>query len=300
MRFLFLTGLSGAGKTSALRYLEDLGMLCVDNLPPMMAVRFMEACQSTPLRQKAVAFAMDVRAGAFFDMKEITGMVLETRKLGFHMEIVYLESSDDVLVARYKETRREHPLADDSTTLSEAIEKERAVLQPLREAADFVIDTTALKPRGLRERLRQIVQEGGEEQDEHLRVEVMSFGFKRGLPRQADLLFDVRFLPNPYYIPELAPHTGQEACVRDFVMNHDVTREFMSRVTGLLDYLIPHYQEEGKRRLVIAIGCTGGQHRSVAIAEAIGEHLKTAGLHVHTSHRDMDLEQARILRGEDA
>ncbi|MBR6029844.1 MAG: RNase adapter RapZ [Clostridia bacterium] len=299
MRFLLLTGLSGAGKTSALRYLEDMGVLCVDNLPPMMAVRFMEACQSTLLRQRAVAFAMDVRSGAFFDIKQVAAMVLETRKLGYRMEIVYLEAADDALVARYKETRREHPLADDSTTLSQAIERERAVLQPLREAADHVIDTTGMKPRGLRDRLRQIVNESAEEQEETLRVEVMSFGFKRGLPHQADLVFDVRFLPNPFYIPELAPHTGLEDCVRDFVLGHDVTREFLNRVTGLLDYLIPHYQEEGKRRIVIAIGCTGGAHRSVAIAEAIGRHLTAAGLRVRTSHRDVDLEQARILRGED-
>lgn len=296
MRFLLLTGLSGAGKTIATRYLEDMGAFCVDNLPPMMMVKFMEVCEATMLQCPLVALAVDVRSGEFFDADAVSKLIQEARTLGHSIETLFMEASDDVLVSRYKETRRDHPLASDSVSLTEALAKERSMLQPLRETASYVIDTSALKPRQLQKKLQAIVNTDGESAAP-LRIEVMSFGFKRGLPRQADLVLDVRFLPNPYYIPELGPHTGLDADVRDFVMNHPVTEEFMNKINSMTDFLLPHYQEEGKHRLMIAVGCTGGQHRSVAITEAIGQHLRDAGYQVSTNHRDLDIEQAHWKNG---
>ncbi len=290
MRFLLLTGLSGAGKTAATRYLEDMGAFCVDNLPPMMMLKFMEACQTSAMRCKMAALAVDVRSGEFFDAKAVSKLIAETRQLGYEIETLFMEASDDVLVSRYKETRRDHPLAVEGVTLMEAIAQEREMLEPLRETANYVIDTSALKPRALQRRLQAIVSADGGPAP--LRIEIMSFGFKRGLPRQADLVFDVRFLPNPYYIEGLGRHTGLDEDVRDFVMNHPVTAEFMGKVTDMLDFLLPHYREEGKHRLVIAIGCTGGAHRSVAIAEAIGQYLKDAKYQVEVNHRDLNVEQA--------
>ena len=294
MRFLLLTGLSGAGKTSAMRSLEDMGVFCVDNLPPMMMIKFMEACETSSMNCPMVAFAVDVRSGAFFDAQAVCRLMMETQPLGYKVETLFLEASDEVLLARYKETRREHPLAGDSVTLTEAIAAERGMVQPLREMANYVIDTSALRGRDLKKRLEQIVHRDGTTEIP-FRVEVMSFGFKRGLPRQADLVYDVRFLPNPFYIPELCRHSGQDEDVRRFVMEHPVTQEFVKKTEDLLDFLLPHYREEGKHRLVIAVGCTGGAHRSVAIAEALGAYLQAKGNRVVITHRDMDVEQAHWL-----
>ena len=295
MRFLLLTGMSGAGKTTALRTLEDMGVFCVDNLPPMLLVRVMDAFRTSGSSKEMAAFSVDVRSGAFFDAKAILDAQLEMQHLGYHLEVLFLEASDERLVARYKETRREHPLSGDDVSLTEAIAQERNLLQPLRERADYVIDTTDIKSKALQKELKQIVSGGKESSNDHLHIEVMSFGFKRGLPRQADLVFDVRFLPNPFYIPELCRHSGLDEDVRSFVLGHDVTREFLDRTCSMLDFLMPHYQEEGKHRLVIAIGCTGGAHRSVAIAEAIAAWLRIRGCRVDCNHRDLDIEQARWL-----
>lgn len=218
--------------------------------------------------------------------------------MGYKLETLFLEASEDVLVSRYKETRRDHPLAIGSTTLMAAIQQEKEMLMPLRETADYVIDTTVLKPRKLQQRLQELVT--GSARDAALRVEVMSFGFKRGLPRQADLVFDVRFLTNPFYIEELKHHTGLEAPVRDFVMNHPTTIAFMDHVRSMLTFLLPHYREEGKHRLVIAVGCTGGAHRSVAITESVAAFLREAGYPVEASHRDLQLEQAHWRGGTES
>ena len=291
MRFLMVTGLSGAGKKTAMRYLEDMSALCVDNLPPRMMMKCMEACQTAGRHNMVCALAVDVRSGDFFDAKAVAKLITEMREVNYRIETVFLEASDEVLVQRYKESRREHPLADESTSLTEAIAKERSLLEPLRETANYVIETTAIKPRQLQKELQRLCE--NESTAEALRIELMSFGFKRGLPRQSDLVFDVRFLPNPYYIEELCRNSGLDPDVRDIVLNHPVTEEFLTRVTGMLDFLLPHYREEGKHRLVIAIGCTGGAHRSVAIAEAIGAHLRAQGYPVGVNHRDIDVEQAR-------
>lgn len=295
MRFLILTGMSGAGKTIATRYMEDMGAFCVDNLPPMMMFKFMEVCNSTSMQAQVAALAVDVRGGEFFDAKAISRLIKEARKLDYHIETIFVEASDDVLMSRYKETRRDHPLAGAHVSLMEAIALERERLQPLREIANYVIDTTGLKPKQLQKKLLSIVKSDGESIP--LRIEVMSFGFKRGLPRQADLVFDVRFLPNPFYIEGLGGQTGLDEDVRRFVMEDAVTKEFMTKITDMLAFLIPHYQEEGKHRLMIGIGCTGGQHRSVAITEAIADALRSMNYEVSASHRDLEIEQARWKNG---
>lgn len=290
MQFLILTGMSGAGKTVAIRYLEDLGALCVDNLPPMMLVPFMEACQSAHLRNPMIAIAADVRSGEFFDAKAVTKMIDEARMVGFHIDTLFVEASDDILVNRYKETRRDHPLSGEGLTLEEAIREERNRLQPLRETANHLFDTSNLRPRALQKLLSEIVLHADDEPP--LRVEILSFGFKRGIPREGDLVFDVRFLPNPFYIPELGHHTGLDQDVKDFVLNHPVTQEFLKKCLDMLEFLLPHYITEGKHRLVIAIGCTGGAHRSVAIAEYICDELTRLGHRASVNHRDIALEQA--------
>lgn len=290
MHFLILTGMSGAGKTVAIRYLEDMGALCVDNLPPMMLVPFMEACRNSKLQNPLFAIAADIRSGEFFDAKAVTKMIDEARLVGYQIDTLFIEAGDDVLLNRYKETRREHPLGSEGYSLEEAIVEERIRLQPLRETANHLIDTSNMRPAALKKKMRELVLQADEEPQ--LRIEILSFGFKRGIPREGDLVFDVRFLPNPFYIPELGHHTGLDQDVRDFVLNHPVTEEFLQKTLDLLQFLIPHYITEGKHRLVIAIGCTGGAHRSVAIAEYIAKKLKEAGNGVKVNHRDIALEQA--------
>ena len=290
MLFLIVTGMSGAGKTVAIRHLEDLGALCVDNLPPMMLVPFMDACQNAGLRNEIVAIAADIRSGEFFDAKAVTRIIDEARLVGYHIDTVFMEARDEVLFTRYKETRREHPLCAEGLTMVEAIREERNRLEPLRETANHMIDTSDLKPRGLQKILSSIVLHADAQLT--LRIEVMSFGFKRGIPREGDLVFDVRFLPNPFYIPELGHHTGLDDDVKQFVLEHPVTKEFLEKCTDMLKFLLPNYIEEGKHRLVIAVGCTGGAHRSVAIAEYLAEYLSDNGYRVMVQHRDIAIEQA--------
>lgn len=300
MRFLLLTGMSGAGKTAALRYLEDMGVFCVDNLPPNMVVRLIESFATSQMSVSTVALSVDVRSRAFFDSHAIVRLLMETQNLGYHVETVFLEASDDALVSRYKESRREHPLSSERVSLTEAIAQERNILQPLRETANYLIDTTNLKLKALQKKLEEIVLNGNDsEGPQPMRIEVMSFGFKRGLPKSADLVFDVRFLPNPFYIPELCRHSGMDEDVRDFVMNNEITKTFMTKIKDMLDFLIPNYQNEGKHRMVIAIGCTGGAHRSVAITEAVGAYLKEKGYQTMISHRDVDVEQAHWKNSSD-
>ena len=292
MKYLIVTGLSGAGKTACVRYLEDKGSFCMDNIPPMMLPRLIEAFDEAHTRRQTVTIAVDARSGEFFDASAVAHMIRELVQLGHPIETIFMEASEETILNRYKETRRDHPLSAEGMTLTEAIAEERNRLQPLRETANYVIDTTNLSTRALRRALEKTL--GDLNADEApMRAEVLSFGFKRGLPRQADLVVDVRFLPNPFYIETLCRHSGLDDDVREFVMEHPVTKEFMEKWKDMLNFLIPHYKEEGKHRIVIAVGCTGGAHRSVAIAEAIGEYLRETGMPTEINHRDLLLEQAR-------
>ena len=293
MKYLIVTGLSGAGKTACVRYLEDRGSFCMDNIPPMMLPRLIEAFDTAHTRTQTVTIAVDARSGEFFDAAAVAHMIRELVQLGHPIETIFMEASEETILNRYKETRRDHPLSQEGMTLTQAIAEERNRLQPLRETANYVIDTTNLTARSLRRTLEKTL--GNLNADEApMRAEVLSFGFKRGLPRQADLVVDVRFLPNPFYIDALCRHSGLDDDVREFVMEHPVTKEFMEKWKDMLNFLIPHYKDEGKHRIVIAVGCTGGAHRSVAIAEAIGKYLREEmELPTEISHRDLLLEQAR-------
>ncbi len=291
MKYMIVTGQSGAGKTACVRYLEDMGNFCMDNIPPMLLPKLMDAFDSTTTRYAGVAIGIDVRSGEFFDAQTVSNMLRELSRLGHTVEVIFMEASDDTLLNRYKETRREHPLCQEGLNLAEAIAEEKNRLQPLREIANYIIDTTGMNSQRMKKALKDTLGSGQKETP--FRVDVMSFGFKRGLPRQADLVLDVRFLPNPFYIDELRQHSGLDADVRNFVMDHPVTTAFMEKWKDLLSFLIPHYREEGKHRLVVAIGCTGGVHRSVAIAEAISAYLQEQGYPTEISHRDMMIEQSR-------
>ncbi len=291
MRYLILTGMSGAGKTSVLRYLEDSGYLCVDNLPPMMITKFLELCGQASTRIQQVAMAVDIRSAEFFDAKCVRNLIMDARKAGYPIETLYLDASDDVLITRYKETRRDHPLANEEVTLTEAIAQEREMLQPLREFSTFLVDTSFMRPRQTAEAVGKLLNRDADA-TETLRIEILSFGFKRGLPRASDLVYDVRFLPNPFYMEGIRMFTGLEEPVREFVLGNEVTREFLQRTYDMLAFLLPHYREEGKHRLMISVGCTGGAHRSVAIAEELGRHLASLGLQVDVNHRDIELEKA--------
>ena len=292
MKYLIVTGLSGAGKTACVHYLEDKGSFCMDNIPPIMLPKLLEAFDTNPTRRQTVTIGVDARSGEFFDAHAVAQMIRELSRTGHSMETIFMEASDETILARYKETRRDHPLSQEGLTLMEAIAEERLRLQPLRETADYVIDTTGLSSRAMKKKLDESLGSLNDAEPP-IRAEVMSFGFKRGLPRQADLVIDVRFLPNPFYIESMCRHTGLDPDVREFVLEHPVTKEFMNKWTNLLSFLIPCYREEGKHRLVIAVGCTGGVHRSVTIAEAIGEKLREQGLPTEINHRDLLLEQAR-------
>ena len=290
MRFLIVTGLSGSGKTIALRTLEDLGALCVDNLPPTMLIRFMEACNLSLQERPMAAIGVDVRSGEFFDPMAVVKIIREARNLGYLIDTLFIDATDDILVNRYKETRRDHPLTVETKSLDEAITRERILLQPLKEFADRLIDSSEMNAKTLQNMMRQIVSVPDD--NAQLRIEMISFGFKRGIPRAGDLVFDVRFLPNPFYIKELGHMTGLDEPVRNFVLQNPITQEFLGKTRDMLDFLLPHYVTESKHRLVIAIGCTGGAHRSVAITENLAAYLRGKDWQVSVTHRDLDIERA--------
>ena len=288
MRFLIVTGLSGAGKTSVLKHLEDSGYQCMDNLPPMLLSQAFTLCEKVEL-DHPVALGVDSRSGALFNAEAVIEAI--DGGLGSHdVSILFLEADTETLISRYKETRRDHPLMRRGETLEQSIARERELLQPLRERAHYVLSTTGMRSKEACSMVDELLAHG--ESHHTLRTEIMSFGYKRGIPRESDLVFDVRFLPNPFYIKEIRSYTGLEAPIRDYVLGKDETRAFLSHLYQMVDYLIPLYQKEGKRRLMIAVGCTGGAHRSVAISEALGAHLRALGQTVSVSHRDISLEEA--------
>lgn len=284
MRFIIVTGLSGSGKSEAMKSLEDIGFYCVDNLPPTLITKFAELCYQGNSNIDKVALGIDIRGREFFETLHESLSYLE--KENYKYEVLFLDCADDILVKRYKMTRRNHPLAK-STQITEGIKEEREILQTLRDKADSIIDTSNMKPRDLKDEISKLYIEG--EKTPKLTISVVSFGFKHGIPIDSDLVFDVRFLPNPYYVEELRPQTGEDQVVRDYVMDSDVSREFFTKLEDMVDFLIPHYIEEGKSHLVIAIGCTGGRHRSVTISNLLYDDLIKKGYRVVKKHRDYTL-----------
>lgn len=283
MKLVIVTGMSGAGKSTALKNLEDMGFYCVDNLPILLIETFAELISNDQNENRDVALGVDIRSGEELPLLE--NIIQKWRANGYPFSILFLESNDEVLIKRYKETRRSHPLSR-TGRIERGILEEREKLAFLREKADHILDTSRMLTKELRQELEQLFC--SERDKSNLYVTVLSFGFKYGIPSDADLVFDVRFLPNPYYIEELRSHTGAERAVQEYVMQGGTGAAFLEKLVDLLEFLIPNYEKEGKNQLVIAIGCTGGRHRSVTIASAIYEKIKEQGRYeVHLEHRDV-------------
>lgn len=289
LELVIITGMSGAGKTVAIQSFEDMGYFCIDNMPPSLIPKFWELIKESGKVTK-IALVVDLRSRSFFE--EIQSMLIDIENTNFiDTRMLFLDASDNELVSRYKETRREHPLAMDGL-VTEGIRKERAILNDLKTRASIVIDTTTLTPRQLREKINQEFRASHET---GFRIEILSFGFKYGLPIDADIVMDVRFLPNPHYIPELRPLTGKDEPVYEYVMSFPETEEFYQQFSTLLQTIMPGYVKEGKSSLTVAIGCTGGQHRSVALSERIGAVL-AKDYRVNITHRDKDKRKETVNR----
>lgn len=284
MKFIIVTGLSGSGKSEAMKSLEDMGFYCVDNLPPTLIPKFAELCYQSNSNIDKVALGIDVRGREFFEALHESLNILRKEKYPF--EVLYLDCADDILLKRYKMTRRNHPLAI-NRQIPEGIKMERTILEPLKEIADCIIDTSNMKPRDLKDEIRNIYANG--EINNNLTISVVSFGFKHGIPTDSDLVFDVRFLPNPYYLEELRNKTGDDQDVRDYVMNSEISHQFYSKLLDMINFLVPQYVKEGKHHLVISIGCTGGRHRSVTLCNLISDELMKQGYRVVKKHRDFML-----------
>ena len=289
MRFVIVTGMSGAGKSTALKMLEDVGYFCVDNLPFPLISKLSELTLMPNTEINKIAVGVDIRSGqSFSQFEEILDQLTET---GFQYEILFLDSRDDVLIKRYKETRRNHPLAKEGR-LDEGIKKERIKLNGLRRRADYILDTSNTLTRELKMELNKIFVENKE--FKNIYVTVCSFGFKYGIPSDADLVFDVRFLPNPYYIEDMRYQTGNDTGIREFVMANDSAKEFLEKLKDMVRFLIPNYISEGKHQLVVAIGCTGGKHRSVTLANELYEALgQDENLGIKIEHRDIEKDAKR-------
>ena len=289
MRLVLVTGLSGAGKSYAIRSMEDLGFFCVDNLPPLLIGTLVGLCRKQDMDK--VAIGADIRGGRFFG--DIYKALYDLKDYGINYEVLFLDATEETLVKRYKESRRAHPLAGDNTvSLTEAITNEREQLSRLRDNANFVIDTSQLLPKQLRERLTDVFADGAAA-GFHITFE--TFGFKRGIPADADIVFDVRFIPNPFYVDRLKDRTGRDDEVKEYVMSFEGTTKFIDSVTEQLLFLIPMFKQEAKNELVVAIGCTGGMHRSVVLADILQMKMLKAGYRATVSHRDMarDIETRR-------
>ncbi|MGE5579898.1 MAG: RNase adapter RapZ [Bacillota bacterium] len=280
---VIVTGVSGAGKSQALKTLEDLGYFCVDNLPPALIATFIDLC--TGLREpiSKIALGVDVRGREFFD--DLSSALASIMENEIKPVVLFLEADDDTLVRRYKETRRRHPLSPQGSIL-EGIHEERSILADLRGQASIIVDTSNLSPAELRKQLVGVFT--SKVKSQKLLVTIVTFGFKHGLPIDADLVFDVRFLPNPFYVPDLRPLSGLDSRVASYLSKSPITRSFFSRMSKFVDFLLPHYVEEGKSHLTIAVGCTGGRHRSVAIGEALRTHLESKEHTVVVEHRDIE------------
>lgn len=284
MEFVIVTGMSGAGKSYAGNCMEDMGFFCVDNLPVPLIGKFAELGMGGAGEYERMALVTDVRAGAAFE--GLSRVLEELEQIHCPVRILFMDASDDTIIKRYKETRRSHPLEAEKGGLETAIAAERELLAPLRERADWIVDTTELPKLKLKDMLLRIFRARDGRMDQ-MRVNVTSFGFKFGIPPEADLVFDVRFMANPHYDPQLRPRTGLEQPVADYVFDDANAREFMRRLFDMLQFLLPRYKEEGKSALFIAIGCTGGRHRSVAVAHRVAEFIADCGYSVAENHRDM-------------
>lgn len=284
MRCVILTGMSGAGKSTVIKFLEDIGYFCVDNLPPSLIPKFIELWSKTGTDHiDNIAFGIDIRGGKLFD--DLSSAVSHIKTLDCDVNILFLDASNDVLLKRFKESRRKHPLVKDGRLMS-GIELERNILYDIKSNSDYIIDTSYTLSRQLKEKINEIFVDNKE--FDSLMVTILSFGFKYGIPSDADLVFDVRFVPNPFYIAELKYLTGNDKQVRDYVMQSDESKEFLKKLNDMISFLIPNYIKEGKNQLVIAIGCTGGKHRSVTYANKLYSLLHKEGFNLVINHRDID------------
>lgn len=292
MDFIIISGMSGAGKSTAMKALEDVGYFCVDNVPPVMLIKFAELNQSSTGYGDKMAIGVDTRS--FREYYEFASCLEELTKNGVKYRMIFIDANNTVLLNRYKENRRSHPLlmSGDNTMLEDAISNERMILEPIRNSTEYLVDSSAMSVRQLKEHISDIVLTVGESS---LEVQCMSFGFKYGLPIEADIVYDVRCLPNPFYIPELKLKTGLDKEVSDYVLDSDVSRSLLAKLVDIIDFSYPLYEKEGKSRLVIAMGCTGGQHRSVTFAQAIAEHLEQKGVRAGIYHRDMEKNQHKLI-----
>jgi UPF0042 nucleotide-binding protein len=283
MEFVIITGMSGAGKSQAIKIMEDINYYCMDNLPPALLPNFAELCSSSSKDVNKVAVVADIRGGIFF--KDLFNSLDELKNKGIKYRILFLDASDGELVKRYKEQRRPHPLSS-TGTIVDGIREERLSLEEVKKRSDYIIDTTSMKMGRLKEELLNIFVQGNISYN--INITVMSFGYKYGLPQDSDLVFDVRFLPNPFYIEELKSFTGNDKNVQDYVMGFDTTSTFIEKLKDMLFFLLPHYIKEGKSNLVISIGCTGGKHRSVTISNHIAQILSNENYRVLLNHRDVE------------
>lgn len=283
MEFLIISGLSGAGKSRAADVLEDLEFYCVDNLPTALLTKFAELCLATRGRYERVALVTDVRGQESFT--ELFDALDELYMMGVNYRILYVEANEAEIVRRYQESRRPHPLASGGCSIQEAVRRETELLRPMRERADYVLNTTGLTLAMLQHRIYGFFVEGEKRRD--ILVNVVSFGFKYGIPMDADLVFDVRFLPNPYYVEALRPQSGMDEPVQAYVLRSDTAKDFLERLTGMVSFLLPQYAEEGRYAVTICIGCTGGRHRSVAVAKALTDYLTQKEADVRLTNRDL-------------
>lgn len=284
MEILIISGLSGAGKSKAASFLEDMGFYIVDNMPAAMILKFAEFCTVSNGRYDRVALVYDVRtANSFTEFFEVLDKL---KAMDCQCRMLFLEASPETVIKRYKETRRRHPLRDGADSLEEAVRQERALMQPVKDRADYVVDTSRLSTAQLRSELLRLFDTRGEKAG--MTVNVTSFGFKYGLPMEADLVMDVRFMPNPYYIEALRPKTGLDRDVYEYVFKFQQTKDFMKRLEDLLTFVLPLYAEEGKTSLTLAVGCTGGHHRSVAVTHALAEYIRELGYSTSEHHRDLE------------
>ena len=286
MKFVIITGMSGAGKSQAIKIFEDIGYYCIDNMPPKLFSKVAEVLSQSDSGLSNVAFAIDTRSASMFS--ELCDCIDEFESANGKCEILFLDADSQVLVKRYKESRRNHPMSNGSVL--EGIEAERSLVKDIRNRSNYIVDTSNMKPKQLKDYITTVFAEGINEKNS-ISVNVMSFGFKYGIPMDADLVFDVRFLPNPFYIPELKEKTGLDREVFEYVLSFDLSKEFVKRLDDMIGFLLPNYISEGKSNLVIAIGCTGGKHRSVTVANELAKYLTDNGYNTFTSHRDINKDR---------